>query len=89
MWSVESGRCQAQIKAIEELKITIFMNKVIRNETGRAIGYAMKNGNSTLYTDAGGKAVSRVSSNRTYTADGAFKGFGDQGIRLLTEKKSR
>jgi hypothetical protein len=89
MWSVESGRCQAQIKAIEELKITIFMNKVIRNETGKAIGYAMKNGNSTLYTDAGGKAVSRVSSNRTYTAAGAFKGFGDQGIRLLTEKKSR
>jgi hypothetical protein len=89
MWSIESGRCQAQIKAIEELKITIFMNKVIRNETGKAIGYAMKNGNSTLYTDAGGKAVSRVSANRTYTAAGAFRGFGDQGIRLLTEKKSR
>ena len=89
MWSVESGRYQAQIKAIEELKITIFMNKVIRNETGRAIGYAMKNGNSTLYTDAGGKAVSRVSANRTYTAAGAFKGFGDQGIRLLTENKSK
>jgi hypothetical protein len=49
----------------------------------------MKNGNSTLYTDAGGKAVSRVSANRTYTAAGAFKGFGDQGIRLLTENKSK
>ena len=72
------------------MKITNFlMNKVIRNETGKAIGYAMQNGNSTVYTDAGGKAVSRVSANRTYTAGGAFKGFGDQGIKLLTENKSK
>lgn len=64
------------------------MDKIF-DQRGRMIGFTQTSGNNKTYFDAGGKVVSRVNSGRTYDEKGAFKGPGDQGLRILGEKKSK
>jgi hypothetical protein len=58
-------------------------NNTIRDHTGKTIGYTIKVGNGKVYTDSAGKVMGRVFYDRTYNAKGAFKGFGDQGMRFF------
>lgn len=58
-----------------------------RDEKGRVVGFSQQQGNQKTYFDSTGKLASRVHDNRTYDNKGAFKGYGDQGLRVLGEKK--
>ena len=63
------------------------MNNYIRDEKGRNIGFTQQQGNQKVYFDRTGKLTARIHDNRTFDSKGAFKGFGDQGMRVLGEKK--
>jgi hypothetical protein len=58
-------------------------------EKGRLVGSVTESGGKKTYLDGSGKLVARVHNNRTFDAKGAFKGTGDQGMRLLGEKPKR
>ncbi len=64
------------------------MNNYIRDEKGKMIGFTQQQGNQKVYFDGTGKLTARIHDNRTFDGKGAFKGFGDQGMRVLGEKKS-
>ena len=59
------------------------MPDYIKNEKGQVVGFTQQQGNTKVYCNANGNVVSRVNDNRTYDNKGAFKGFGDQGLRLF------
>jgi hypothetical protein len=60
----------------------------LTNEKGQWVGAVKQTSDTvTSYLDPKGALVARVHDNRTYNAKGEFKGFGDQGQRLLGEKK--
>jgi hypothetical protein len=63
--------------------------KHISDEKGRWVGSVTESGGKKTYLDGTGKLVARVLDNRTYDTKGAFKGTGDQGMRLLGEKPKR
>ena len=58
-----------------------------RDEKGKVVGFTLNTSNTKTYFDNTGKVVSRIYDNRTYDSKGAFKGYGDQGLRVLGEKK--
>lgn len=62
------------------------MNNYIRDEKGRNIGFTQQQGDQKIYFDSTGKLTARIHDDRTFDGKGAFKGFGDQGMRLLGEK---
>ena len=62
------------------------MPKFFTDERGRWVGSVTESGGTKTYLDGTGKLVARVHNNSTYDAKGAFKGTGDQGLRLLGEK---
>ena len=59
----------------------------IRDEKGRWVGSVTEQGGRTTYLDEKGRLVARVHDDRTYDSKGAFKGYGDQGKRILGEKE--
>ena len=63
------------------------MADFIKDEKGRWLGSTTEASGRKTYIDSKGKLVSRVFDGRTYDAKGGFKGYGDQGQRLLGEKK--
>ena len=63
------------------------MNNYIRDEKGKMVGFTQQQGNQKIYFDGKGKLTARVHDGRTLDGKGAFKGFGDQGMRVLGEKK--
>lgn len=62
-------------------------NNYIKDQSGKVLGFSQSQGSKTVYFDNKGSVVSRVHDNRTYDNKGAFKGYGDQGLRVLGEKK--
>ncbi len=63
------------------------MPKYFTDEKGKWIGSVSDSGGRKTYLDGKGALVARVHDNRTYDGKGSFKGHGDQGIRLLGEKR--
>lgn len=64
------------------------MPDYFRDEKGKVAGFTLNTSNTKTYFDTTGKVVSRIHDNRTYDSKGAFKGYGDQGMRVLGEKKN-
>lgn len=65
------------------------MPKFFTDEKGRRVASLTESGNRKTYLDGQGRLVARVHDNRTFDSKGAFKGFGDQGLRLLGEKPKK
>jgi hypothetical protein len=65
------------------------MPKFFTDEKGRWVRSVTESGGKKTYLDGTGKLVAPVHDNRTSDAKGAFKGTGDQGMRLLGEKPKR
>ncbi len=65
------------------------MANFIKDEKGRWVGSTTNVGGRTTYLDNTGKLVGRVVDGRTFDNKGAFKGYGDQGLRLLGEKNKK
>lgn len=62
----------------------------IRDERGRVLGWKTETSKgSTTYNDNTGKVVSRVINNRTFDKNGSFRGYGDQGQRLLEKNHKK
>lgn len=62
------------------------MPDFIKDEKGRWVGSTTDSGGRKTYLDAQGKLVARIHDGRTYDNKGVFRGYGDQGKRLLGEK---
>lgn len=65
------------------------MPKFFTDEKGRRVGSLTESGTQKTYLDGQGRLVARVRDNRTYDSKGAFKGNGDQAMRLLGEKPKK
>jgi len=65
------------------------MPKFFTDEKGRRVGSLTESGTQKTYLDGQGRLVARVCDNRTYDSKGAFKGYGDQGMRLFGEKPKK
>ena len=65
------------------------MPKFFSDEKGKWIGSVTECGSKKTYLDGKGRLAATVHDNRTYDSKGAFKGYGDQGMRLLGEKPKR
>ena len=63
------------------------MVKYFRDETGRMVGFVKKDGEQLMYFDDKSRLAARISDNRTYDNHGRFRGNGDQGLRVLGEKR--
>jgi hypothetical protein len=63
------------------------MNRIL-NEKGQLVGFTQQNGTSKMFFDTKGSLVSREFAGRTFDGKGNFKGVGQQGLRILGEKKS-
>ena len=63
------------------------MPNFIKDEKGRWLGSTTESAGRKTYLDNTGKLVARVTDGRTYDNKGAFKGYGDQGQRLLPKHK--
>lgn len=63
------------------------MPEFLKDEKGRWLGSSTKDASGrTTYLDNTGKLAGRVHDGRTFDNKGAFKGYGDQGQRLLGKK---
>ncbi len=65
------------------------MAQFIKDEKGRWVGSTTESSGRKTYLDNTGKLVGRVVDGRTFDNRGAFKGYGDQGLRLLGEKDKK
>lgn len=61
--------------------------KHISDEKGRWIGHLDERAGMKTYLDAKGQVVGRVMGDKTFDGKGAYRGTGDQGMRLIGEKK--
>jgi septal ring factor EnvC (AmiA/AmiB activator) len=59
-------------------------SEMLRDGSGRLIGFRRKWGNRTVFLNAKGKLVAREVAGRTYDSKGRLSGFGNQGLRLLS-----
>lgn len=61
--------------------------KHFTDQTGRWIAHLDEREGMKTYLDAKGQVAARVMGDKTYDGKGAYKGTGDQAMRLIGEKK--
>ncbi len=61
--------------------------KHILDERGKWSGHIDERSDMKIYLTAKGQVAARVINDKTYDGSGAYKGTGDQGMRLIGEKK--
>lgn len=59
---------------------------IIKDNTGRVIGRVDRRSDKTVYLTPGGALVGFYKDGRTYTNEGRFIGYGDQGMLLLANR---
>lgn len=61
--------------------------KHFTDQSGRWIGHLNERSDMKIYLTAQGQVAARVINDKTYDGKGTFRGNGDQGFRLIGEKK--
>ena len=61
--------------------------KHFTDQSGRWLAHVDERSDMKIYLDAKGQVAARVMGDKTFDGKGAYKGTGDQGMRLIGEKK--
>ncbi len=61
--------------------------KHVTDQFGRWIAHVDERSDMKIYLDAKGQVAARVINDKTFDQKGVYKGSGDQGMRLIGEKK--
>lgn len=61
--------------------------KHFTDQSGRWIAHVDERSDMKIYLDAKGQVAARVINDKTFDQKGAYKGSGDQAMRLISEKK--